>query len=258
MLSTVQIDQFHMDGYLMLERYFPREEMDSLLAVARGDQEMTENAYEKRDAGGRTSRLSLRSDLPDNAYSAYARHLDIVEPLEQLLREEVFHYHHKMMLKEPRVGGAWEWHQDFGYWYANFLRPDMASCMIAVDRASKENGCLQILKSSHQLGRLQHGQIGNQTGADLERVHAAVERLKLVYCEMEPGTVLFFHSNLLHRSDPNESDAARRALICCYCAASNSSFRPEYAGGQYERLERWSNAQVKNAVERHRLELQPT
>ena len=43
-----------------------------------------------------------------------------------------------------------------------------------------------------------------------------LDHLEVVYCEMAPGTVLFFDCNLLHRSDPNESDESRWALICCY------------------------------------------
>ena len=101
----------------------------------------------------------------------------------------MYHYNSKMMLKEPRVGGAWEWHQDYGYWYQNgCLYPFMASCMIALDRATKENGCLQILKASHHMGRVEHGRFGGQTGADPERVNEALKRLELVFCEMEPGT----------------------------------------------------------------------
>ena len=39
--------------------------------------------------------------------------------------------------------------QDYGYWYTNFLTSDLASCMIALDRSTKANGCLQVLKGSH-------------------------------------------------------------------------------------------------------------
>ena len=51
-----------------------------------------------------------------------------------MLDDEVYHYHSKMIMKDPRVGGAWTWHQDYGYWYQNgVLWPDLVSVFIAVD-----------------------------------------------------------------------------------------------------------------------------
>ena len=38
---------------------------------------------------------------------------------EQVLDDEVYHYHSKMIMKDALVGGAWAWHQDYGYWYQN-------------------------------------------------------------------------------------------------------------------------------------------
>ena len=115
--------------------------------------------------------MRVENELHDDIYGAIVRSRRIVETMEQLLGGEVYHYHHKMILKEPFTGGAWEWHQDYGYWYNNgCLYPLLASCMIAVDRATAENGCLQVLKGSHHLGRIDHGKVGDQTGADPERV----------------------------------------------------------------------------------------
>ena len=66
---------------------------------------------------------------------------------EQLLGDEVYHFHHKMMLKEPRVGGAWEWHQDYGYWYKNgCLLPDMVSCLVALDPARSAPPAYETLR----------------------------------------------------------------------------------------------------------------
>ena len=65
---------------------------------------------------------------------------------------------------------------------------------------------MQVLKGSHLMGRIDHVLTGDQAGADLERVHEAEKRLERVYVEMDPGDVLFFHANLLHRSDQNRSD----------------------------------------------------
>lgn len=242
-LNQEQLDQYKCDGFLFIENYFSEAEMDLLLKVARADKKLVEEANDRHDIEGRISRLSLRFELSDDIYSAIVRCRRLVEPMEQLIGGEVFHYHHKMMLKEPHLGGAWEWHQDYGYWYKNFIRPDMASCMIAVDQSSKANGCLQVLKGSHLLGRIEHGMRGDQTGADPERVEIVKEYLSTVYCEMKPGTALFFHSNLLHRSDPNDSALPRWSLICCYSAASNPTFQQGNLG-QYEALEILDDASV--------------
>lgn len=59
----------------------------------------------------------------------------------------------------------------------------------------------------------------------MERVREAEKVLDLVYVEMEPGDVLFFHPNLLHRSDQNKSDHPRWAMICCYNAARNNPYK---------------------------------
>ena len=83
-----------------------------------------------------------------------------------------------MILKDAKVGGAWTWHQDYGYWYQNgLLFPQLASVMIAVDPATRENGFLQVLAESHHMGRLNHVTIGEQAGADKEKVDQALKRL---------------------------------------------------------------------------------
>lgn len=171
--------------------------------------------------------------------------------MESLLGDEVYHYHHKMILKEPRVGGAWTWHQDYGYWYNNgCLLPDMASCMFAVDRATKENGCLQVLRSSHRMGRIDHIKRGDQTGADMERVNAALQRMELVHVEMEPGSAVLFHGNTLHRSDQNISEKPRWAFICCYNTRSNDPYK-EGRHPQYSPLQRIAANDVAPIGRRH-------
>jgi ectoine hydroxylase-related dioxygenase (phytanoyl-CoA dioxygenase family) len=122
-----------------------------------------------------------------------ARCESIVDSAEKLLGGEVYLYHSKMIMKDARVGGAWAWHQDYGYWYQNgVLFPLLCSAFIAVDPAAKENGCLQVIRGSHALGRVDHAHTGDQASADRERVDEALKRLELIYVEMDPGDTLFF------------------------------------------------------------------
>ena len=157
--------------------------------------------------------------------------------------EEIYHYHSKLMMKDPRTGGAHVWHQDYGYWYNNgCLLPEMGSVFIPVDPCTKSNSCLQVLSGSHRMGRINHVLEGQQAGADSERFVISIKfssginniinfvcRLKEalrvfphVYVEMSPGDALFFHCNLLHSSDQNNSDQRRWVMITSYNKKKNN------------------------------------
>ena len=249
-INPEDVRQFEKDGYLLVKGLFDAEEMEMLSAIGKADEELKAQTKSRLDAEGGVTTLSLSNELGDDIYSAIVRCRRMTDTMESLLGDEVYHYHHKMNMKAPYVGGAWEWHQDYGYWYNNgCLFPDMASCMIAVDKATQENGCLQVLRASHKLGRIDHGKVGDQTGADMERVDEAMKRLELVYCEMDPGDALFFHSNLLHRSDRNNSPHPRWVLICCYNTRHNDPYKQSHHPS-YTPLEKAPDELVKEVGRR--------
>lgn len=223
--SPSDIESFQELGYVIVPGLLGDDEAKCLAETARGDLAMESESTSRSDASGRQTILTVRDDLKDDVYSRLVRLQRIVGAMSEFLGDEVYHYHHKLMLKQPRVGGAWEWHQDYGYWY-NYgcLYPTMASCYIAIDRATPANGCLQVIPRSHLLGRLDHGKVAGQTGVDTTRVDAILKRLPKMHVEMEPGDGLFFHGNLLHRSDANTSPDPRWSLILCYNTKSNDPY----------------------------------
>ena len=250
-LSDDDRQRFLQDGYIVVPEFLTQCEAGLLRRVARMDRELQSDRTSRADGEGGSVDLVVRNELPeDSVYGAIVRAQPLVEAMELLLDDEVYHYHHKMILKEPRVGGAWTWHQDYGYWYNNgCLFPDMGSCMIAVDQATRENGCLQVIRGSHKMGRIDHLQRGEQTGADEERIAAALERLELVHVELKPGSAVIFHGNTLHRSDQNLSDDPRWAFICCYNTRHNDPWK-ESKHPRYSRLERWSAERITEIAER--------
>ncbi|MBX3421020.1 MAG: phytanoyl-CoA dioxygenase family protein [Pirellulaceae bacterium] len=225
--SASDIEQFAKQGYILVRQLFSAPETELIVGYAKQDRQLVSQATVRSDAQGGQTKLTLSNDVGDDLYAAVVRCERVVENMQRLLGDEVYHYHHKMMLKEPLVGGAWEWHQDYGYWYDfGCLYPTMASCFIAVDACTPANGCLQVIPGSHLLGRMNHMKVGGQTGADPERVEAVLQRLPVVHVEMQPGDGLFFHGNLLHRSDQNTSPQPRWSLICCYNTRSNDPYKP--------------------------------
>jgi ectoine hydroxylase len=222
MLTYEQTQAFDRDGYVLVPDVFTPQEIGILLAHVTQEGRVTKHQFDMPDAAGRSSKLALWSDVSDDVFGAVTTSPRVVNNVRMLLREDLYHWHSKVMLKEARVGGAWEWHQDYGYWYGdNCLYPRLISCMIALDPATKANGCLKVIPGSHLLGRFDHGRVGTQAGADQARVAAVIERLGVKYCEAPAGSALFFHGNTFHASEANLSDQPRRAYICCYNALSN-------------------------------------
>ncbi|WP_166819815.1 phytanoyl-CoA dioxygenase family protein [Thalassoroseus pseudoceratinae] len=254
---------FETDGFFIVPGLLDSLTTERLGQIARRDRTLEAERSSRADGEGGAVELVVRNELPtDTVYGAIVRSHRIVNRMTDLLCQDaddaVYHYHHKMICKEPRTGGAWAWHQDYGYWY-NFgcLMPTMASCLIAVDRATPENGCLQVLRGSHRIGRIDHGPVGQQTGADPERVAVACERFERVYVNLEPGDAVFFHANLLHRSDQNHSDNPRWAFICCYNTRSNNPYK-DSRHPRYTDLETWDDSQVLQTVGQHWNAIQST
>jgi hypothetical protein len=228
-LTPDELERYQKDGYLLIRGMLSNEEVELLGRTAREDRILDQHASGRADGEGGTVRLSLWNHPTDTIYGAIARSQSMVSRAEQILEGDVYHYHSKMIMKDAKVGGAWAWHQDYGYWYQNgVLFPLLTSASIAVDPATRENGCLQVIRGSHLAGRIEHVLTGDQAGADMERVEKLLERQERVYVEMEPGDTLFFHANLLHRSDKNNSDHPRWSMIVCYNAARNDPYKESH------------------------------
>ena len=149
----------------VVRELFDRAEIDLLRDTAKRDRELDQQAYGRNDGEGGSVRLSLWNHPGDDLYGMFSRNQRIVDRVEQILGDEPYHYHSKMIMKEARTGGAWAWHQDYGYWYDNgVLFPNLCSVFIAVDPATRANGCLQVLRGSHAHGPDQSRENGRSNG----------------------------------------------------------------------------------------------
>jgi ectoine hydroxylase-related dioxygenase (phytanoyl-CoA dioxygenase family) len=228
-----------------------REEVERFRDHARRQLEQEQRAgavMSKGDKEGNATLLKMWTRAEDDQYGLLARDERMVDLAEDAVGAPIYLYSHKMTMKQPREGGAWEWHQDFGYWY-NYgcLAPQMMSIYVALDKATRENGCLQVLKGSHKLGRLDHIREQNQTNVEHEHLEAALKRFELVYAEMEAGDGLVFDGNLLHRSDANRTDTYRWGYICSYNAVENAPFKRVRDYGNYEELKKVAAGTFKMA-----------
>jgi ectoine hydroxylase-related dioxygenase (phytanoyl-CoA dioxygenase family) len=149
-LSKNQVKSYHEDGYLIIKEFCSKEEVEKLYDTALHDDAINKNALDLNDQSGKKTKLSLWFTPGNDVFGYLSCSEKIVGSVSQLLDSEspVCHFHSKLMQKKPRIGGAWEWHQDFGYWYKNqFMFPNqLISVMVALSKANKE----KWLYATHQ------------------------------------------------------------------------------------------------------------
>jgi ectoine hydroxylase-related dioxygenase (phytanoyl-CoA dioxygenase family) len=233
-LDPTALEDFERDGYLIVRSFLTGPQVAALQDAVANDTALRNRAYEVGDGGGTAIELALWNEPGDDSLGALARNERLVGAAAQLLGDEVYHYHTKLNSKRPGGGGTWVWHQDYGYWYENScLFPEMLSVGVPLTPQTTDSGCLELLRGSHRAGRIEHGRIGGQAGADPERVALLAERLEQVSFLAEPGDVLFFHCNTLHRSSPNRSTGPRDLLLVAYNTRRNDPpvphHHPQYA-----------------------------
>jgi ectoine hydroxylase len=132
-------------------------EVDLPCRAMEADPEVAGHLLDRLDAHGAATRIALWNRTGDRVYGMAARCARMVDTIETLLARPVCHFQSKLTAKASFVGGAWEWHQGYGYWYhSGCLFPHLASCQIALDHSQRENACLQMVQGSHLLCRIDH------------------------------------------------------------------------------------------------------
>jgi phytanoyl-CoA hydroxylase len=250
-LTNTQIQTFKDTGYLIVETVFGAGEIERIRDCIKADPKLAAEAKTNKnfEGDGVGTRLVYRQRLSDDIYSAYVQSNRILAPLEQIFEDKVTYYYHLTMLKNPGTGG-WQWHQDYGYHYREFFYPRFISVMVALDPATRENGCLRVLKGSHHLGRLEHRQSGSQLITDPDRAAIAVAHMEEVHCEMSAGSIMFFDGNILHASASNLSEQSRWSFVISYVPASNIIVITDPPPDLLTPVEPWSDDRVQNAAQK--------
>ena len=118
------------------------------------------------------------------------------------------------MNKPSRKGTFLPWHQD--RW--TYLSADpLITTWTALDPATRENGAVQVIPGSHVYGLINPSHLSGFLAED--QVTKWCEPDKIVHLTCEPGETILLHNQLLHASDVNKTDIARRAFSVCYMDA---------------------------------------
>ena len=251
-LTRQQLDQFDRDGYLFFPGQFSAEETH-VLTEAVPELYARREAYNVREKGSDAVRTSFAAHLISAPFARLARHPRMVQPVMDLLGEALYMHQFKINGKMAFEGDVWQWHQDYGTWLNDDLMPTERAMNVAIflDDVNDFNGPLMFIPGSHKTGVLDAQHDTRTTSYPLWTVNDAlirqlVERAGgpggydaagryvpggIVSPKGPAGSMILFHSCLVHASGSNLSPWNRVAVYLSLCAVSNHIRRfkrPEY------------------------------
>ena len=255
-LTDDQWQQFDRDGYLLLGRVLDDDQLTALrgriddIMLGRVDYPTLQRQI---DTGGRYEELADPVAGPGEVTLGYRKVQGLeADPLVlDLIRRDLFReacariygrhasisiFRAMLMNKPAGKGTHLPWHQDAGgVWKLD--RDPVLTSWIALDAATRRNGCLQVIPGSHRLGLL------SSSGSTLTEAHAQryCPEEKIVHLEIAAGEAVLLHNWMLHRSGINSTDGPRRALSACYMDGRTlntvSGIRFPIVFGQHEEVE---------------------
>ncbi|NLD56019.1 MAG: proline hydroxylase [Burkholderiaceae bacterium] len=236
-LTDQQLQDFDRDGYLFFPSLFSTEEMKVLLAEIPSIYEQRRPEI-VREKGSDSVRTVFAGHLINAAFAKLGRHPRMIEPVRQVLGEAVYMHQFKINGKSAFDGDVWQWHQDYGTWKADDDMPEARAMNVAVflDEVNEFNGPLLFIPGSHKLGAIEASHDLATTSyplwtIDNDTIARLVERGGIVAPKGPPGSMLMFHSCLVHGSPSNMSPWNRTIVYLSLCAVSNHIRRfkrPDY------------------------------
>src|SRR6059058_6491209 len=251
-LSADQIARFEGDGYLFFPSLFTPPEIKALTdeVPALYAQRRPENVREKT---GDVVRTNFAAHMYSDPFARLARHPRMVEPVRQVFGEDVYMHQFKINGKQAFDGDVWQWHQDYGTWKNDDLMPAERAMNVAIflDDVNEFNGPLMFIPGSHKRGVVDASHDTTTTSYPLWTIdHPLIAQLVeraggkgsydaagrhvgsgIVSPKGPAGSMILFHSCLVHASSSNLSPWNRVSVYLSLCAVSNHIRRfqrPEY------------------------------
>jgi len=241
-LTPEQLAQFDRDGYLFFPGLFTPEETRTLTDAVPELYSRRED-YNIREKSGDAVRTNFAAHMYSEPFAKLARHPRMIEPVEELLGEELYMHQFKINGKMAFEGDVWQWHQDYGTWLNDDLMPTERAMNVAIflDDVTEHNGPLMFIPGSHKKGVVEARHDVTTTSyplwtVDNNLIRQLVQRAGgkeggIVSPKGPAGSMILFHSCLVHASGSNLSPFDRVSVYLSLCAVSNHIRRykrPEY------------------------------
>ena len=229
-LSQAQIQQFKIDGYLILPKILDDDLRQSLRTLTCEHLQQRIEPFEleadvhypgapdSRDApGGHTIRRLLMADRRGDRFLELARHEQILKGVQQILQSEQVwlnpNHHNCIMTKQPSFSSATLWHRDTRYW--SFNNKYLINAWFALGDELEQNGAMKILPGSHRW-QVREEALDEAQFLLLDHPDNAFRLSTARTVELNAGDALLFSAHCFHAAGKNQTDEAKLSAVFTY------------------------------------------
>ena len=202
-------------GYVLVHALFSEDEVAALKAEA------LRIVIRKGAHAGVFVGLAAHSSV----FAEAVRDPRLLDALEPLIGPDIEFLSDKVVFKSATTDYGSPWHQDWPYWKG----AHKLSVWVALEPATKENGCLKLLPGSHKTPAEHEGKAPEGEGFGHRLAQGTVDESLAVSVPCEPGDAVFFHDLTLHASHPNVSGEDRYAWIVTYRSAAEEDLTYDWS-----------------------------
>jgi len=247
-LSFAQIQQFKIDGYLVLPSLLKSSEVDHLRSLTKKSLSNRTKPYEleaevnypgapasTNAKGGDTIRRLRMAFQRHVSFAEQARRVEITSGIKQILNsEELFlnpNHHNCIMTKQPSYSSETLWHRDTRYW--NFSDKYLVNAWFALGDEQQINGAMKILPGSHRWEVQEHtldaAQFLKLDHPD-NQYRLATQRL----VTLNKGDVLLFSAHCFHAAGKNTTREPKYSMVFTYHGGSTTPIEGSSSASQAE------------------------
>ena len=152
-------------------------------------------------------------------FLARVRDPRLTDPIVDILGPDLLGLNNLYIWKAPKIGLGFPWHQDKWSFNHQYKTGMTVATWTAIDSADEANGCLYVIPGSHKQGVRDHDDLEGSQQNEFKRARGARDA-DGIPVEVPAGSVIWFNSQVLHKSTDNHSDRFRRANVAHYISAT--------------------------------------
>lgn len=205
-LTAEQAAQYRDEGYLIYDQ--PVFEQTKFKRLADHFEQLLDDWTQ---TSGRSPESMDTPHFRDPSLFEWLFDDQVLDIVESVIGPDIALFSSHFICKPPGAGKRVPWHEDSAYWGKRLDPMNVVTVWLAIDPASRANGCMQVIPGTHDNGYSDYADVPDPDKQVFGREILAdqIDESKAVDIILEPNHCSLHHAKMIHGSAANTGTQRR-------------------------------------------------